>query len=65
MRILWAVDSDDVLGCVKEKPSTPDDKKMYPVQRYGVVANSIGFLVNAQDATVAGPMASKCCNNCC
>lgn len=49
-----------MLGCVEEKPSTPDDKKMYPVQRYGVVANSIGFLVNAQDATVwRGPMASK------
>ena len=27
-----------MLGCMDERPSTPDDKKMYPVKRYGVVA---------------------------
>lgn len=49
-----------MLGATEEKPASPDGKKMLPVNRFGICANSIGFLVDAKDATVwRGPMASK------
>ncbi|WP_344954537.1 iron-sulfur cluster carrier protein ApbC [Zobellella aerophila] len=49
-----------MLGVADAKPHSDDGKTMAPIQAHGLVANSIGFLVGANDATVwRGPMASK------
>ncbi|MGB5856137.1 MAG: iron-sulfur cluster carrier protein ApbC, partial [Oceanisphaera sp.] len=49
-----------MLGVAQSKPASDDGKTMAPVSAHGIVANSIGFLVKAGDATVwRGPMASK------
>ncbi|WP_419148336.1 iron-sulfur cluster carrier protein ApbC [Pseudoalteromonas 'SMAR'] len=42
------------------KPQAKDDKTLLPIERHGIKAMSIGFLVAAEDATVwRGPMASQ------
>jgi ATP-binding protein involved in chromosome partitioning len=49
-----------MLGVSNAKPESDDGKTMAPVVAHGIKANSIGFLVGAEDATVwRGPMASK------
>ncbi len=49
-----------MLGCTRERPSSNDGKQMQPISVYGIVCNSIGFLVPESEATVwRGPMASK------
>ncbi|MDC8830662.1 iron-sulfur cluster carrier protein ApbC [Alteromonas gilva] len=49
-----------MLGNTSERPSTTDNKHMQPLEAHGLVANSIGYLVPADDAAVwRGPMASK------
>jgi ATP-binding protein involved in chromosome partitioning len=49
-----------MLGNTDAKPSSKDNKKVEPMQAFGVVASSIGYFVPADDATVwRGPMASK------
>jgi len=49
-----------MLGNVGERPATADNKHMQPLQAHGMVANSIGYLVPAEDAAIwRGPMASK------
>ncbi|MDO6525502.1 iron-sulfur cluster carrier protein ApbC [Motilimonas sp. 1_MG-2023] len=49
-----------MLGQSEAKPESHDGKTMLPIKAHGVVANSIGFLVDKNDATVwRGPMASK------
>ncbi|WP_417615195.1 iron-sulfur cluster carrier protein ApbC [Oceanisphaera sp.] len=49
-----------MLGVTQAKPASDDGKTMAPIAAHGIVANSIGFLVGANDATVwRGPMASK------
>ena len=49
-----------MLGNTGERPATADNKHMQPLQAHGLVANSIGYLVPAEDAAVwRGPMASK------
>ncbi|MFC7003636.1 iron-sulfur cluster carrier protein ApbC [Bowmanella sp. JS7-9] len=49
-----------MLGNAGQYPTSPDDKHMHPNQAHGLVANSIGYLVEADKATVwRGPMASK------
>jgi ATP-binding protein involved in chromosome partitioning len=49
-----------MLGAQHSEPQTHDGKLMEPVSRYGIVSNSIGYLVPADNATVwRGPMASK------
>ncbi|WP_188628932.1 iron-sulfur cluster carrier protein ApbC [Oceanisphaera marina] len=49
-----------MLGVTQATPASDDGKTMSPVAAHGIVANSIGFLVGADDATVwRGPMASK------
>ncbi|WMC12274.1 iron-sulfur cluster carrier protein ApbC [Oceanimonas pelagia] len=49
-----------MLGVAGERPASDDGKTMLPVEAHGIKANSIGFLVGADDATVwRGPMASK------
>ncbi|ART79370.1 iron-sulfur cluster carrier protein ApbC [Oceanisphaera avium] len=48
-----------MLGMMGARPVN-DGKTMVPIQAHGLLANSIGFLVNEQDATIwRGPMASK------
>ncbi len=49
-----------MMGTVKERPSSRDGKLMEPVMACGLKSNSIGYLVDEQDATIwRGPMASK------
>jgi len=52
-----------MLGIADEKPSSSDGKLMTPLEVNGLSAMSIGFLVDASDATVwRGPMASGAFN---
>ncbi|PSJ47794.1 iron-sulfur cluster carrier protein ApbC [Zobellella endophytica] len=49
-----------MLGVADARPESDDGKTMSPIEAYGLKANSIGFLVGADDATIwRGPMASK------
>lgn len=49
-----------MLGTEKEQPVTPDNKHMSPIMAYGLASNSIGYLVEPDNAMVwRGPMASK------
>ncbi|MCE2570315.1 iron-sulfur cluster carrier protein ApbC [Motilimonas eburnea] len=49
-----------MLGQQDTRPQSIDGKTMTPISAHGLVANSIGFLVPKDDATVwRGPMASK------
>ena len=49
-----------MLGVMGAKPASDDGKTMAPISAHGLLANSIGFLVSAEDATIwRGPMASK------
>ncbi|MCU7555901.1 iron-sulfur cluster carrier protein ApbC [Alteromonas sp. ASW11-19] len=49
-----------MLGNPDASPSSSDNKHMQPLEAYGIVANSIGYLVPQEDAAVwRGPMASR------
>jgi len=49
-----------MLGTVGQHPDSPDGKAMLPVAAHGLVANSIGYLIDSQEAAIwRGPMASK------
>ncbi|AWL11543.1 Iron-sulfur cluster carrier protein [Saliniradius amylolyticus] len=49
-----------MLGNEGQSPQTQDDKTMQPMESLGLKANSIGYLVPPDDATVwRGPMASR------
>ncbi|NKC18429.1 iron-sulfur cluster carrier protein ApbC [Pseudoalteromonas sp. S4498] len=49
-----------LLALEDEKPQAKDDKTLLPIEKSGIKAMSIGFLVPAEDATVwRGPMASQ------
>lgn len=49
-----------MLGTQNEHPMTPDNKHMTPITAYGLATNSIGYLVEQDNAMVwRGPMASK------
>ncbi|WP_232848720.1 iron-sulfur cluster carrier protein ApbC [Bowmanella yangjiangensis] len=49
-----------MLGNAGEHPESSDNRHMQPLRAHGLVANSIGYLVPADDAAVwRGPMASK------
>lgn len=49
-----------MLGNPDARPQSNDNKTMTPIDAYGVVANSIGYLVPPDDAAVwRGPMASR------
>ncbi|WP_245879930.1 iron-sulfur cluster carrier protein ApbC [Vibrio gangliei] len=52
-----------MLGTKGKKPEVRDNKWMLPVQAHGLYTNSIGYLIDDQDAAVwRGPMASKALN---
>lgn len=49
-----------MLGTEQEKPDVHDNKWMQPIQAHGLYSNSIGYLVDKQEAAIwRGPMASK------
>lgn len=49
-----------MLGNPDEHPGSEDQKHMYPLECHGLVANSVGYLVPADNATIwRGPMASR------
>lgn len=49
-----------MLGTQGEKPGVRDNKWMIPVEAHGLYTNSIGYLIDDQDAAIwRGPMASK------
>lgn len=49
-----------MLGNPDTHPSSSDNKHMQPPEAWGIVANSIGYLVGQEDAAVwRGPMASR------
>lgn len=41
-----------MLGCQDQRPTSPDDKHMSPIKAFDILANSIGFLVPPENATV-------------
>ncbi|MFT7312819.1 MAG: ATP-binding protein involved in chromosome partitioning, partial [Paraglaciecola sp.] len=48
-----------MLGNPNAQPSSEDQQNMFPVEAFGLVANSIGYLVPPENATIwRGPMAS-------
>lgn len=52
-----------MLGLEEERVTSPDGKQMRPLEINGISANSIGFLMDKNDATVwRGPMASRAFN---
>ncbi|AKD37816.1 antiporter inner membrane protein [Pasteurella multocida subsp. multocida OH4807] len=49
-----------MLGVADQRPTSPDNKHITPIQSHGLLANSIGFLMEADSATIwRGPMASS------
>ncbi|PJG83181.1 iron-sulfur cluster carrier protein ApbC [Caviibacterium pharyngocola] len=49
-----------MLGAADQRPTSPDNKHINPIHAHGLVANSIGFLMDADSATIwRGPMASS------
>lgn len=49
-----------MLGTQKQAPGVVEQKWMQPIEAYGLYTNSIGYLINDEDAAIwRGPMASK------
>ncbi|WP_233134185.1 iron-sulfur cluster carrier protein ApbC [Aggregatibacter actinomycetemcomitans] len=49
-----------MLGAPHQHPTSPDNKHITPIQAHGLYANSIGFLMDEDNATIwRGPMASS------
>ncbi len=49
-----------MMGMQGQRPTSLDGKVMEPLSKYGIKVNSIGFLINPEDAAVwRGPMASS------
>ncbi|MBN8447220.1 MAG: iron-sulfur cluster carrier protein ApbC [Gammaproteobacteria bacterium] len=49
-----------MFGALSEKAQSPDNKHMQPLHKFGIYMQSIGFLVDPEQATVwRGPMASQ------
>ena len=49
-----------MLGAADQRPTSPDNKHISPIIAHGLNANSIGFLMEADNATIwRGPMASS------
>jgi len=55
-----------MLGNKTDKPEFVGDKKMNPIERFGLQVNSLGYLTEPDDATVwRGPMASRALEQLC
>ncbi|QIW16476.1 Fe-S-binding ATPase [Pasteurellaceae bacterium RH1A] len=49
-----------MLGAAHQRPTSPDNKHISPVLAHGLQSNSIGYLMDADNATIwRGPMASS------
>ncbi|WP_044470639.1 iron-sulfur cluster carrier protein ApbC [Mannheimia massilioguelmaensis] len=49
-----------MLGAAAQRPTSPDNQHISPIEAHGLFANSIGFLMDEENATVwRGPMASS------
>lgn len=49
-----------MLGAQDQRPTSPDNKHIKPVSVYGLQSNSIGYLMEPENATIwRGPMASS------
>ena len=49
-----------MLGAPHQRPTSPDNQHITPIKAYGLSANSIGFLMDEDNATIwRGPMASS------
>ena len=49
-----------MLGAKDQRPTSPDNKHITPVEVYGIQSNSIGYLMSEDSATIwRGPMASS------
>lgn len=49
-----------MLGEPQSRATSPDEKHLNPLQKYGIALQSIGFLIDPENATVwRGPMASQ------
>ncbi len=52
-----------MLGLTGQRPTSPDGKKIVPLRSHGLVAMSIGFLVDAEQPTIwRGPMVTSALN---
>ncbi|TDQ59696.1 ATP-binding protein involved in chromosome partitioning [Mesocricetibacter intestinalis] len=52
-----------MLGAADQRPTSPDNQHITPIHAHGLFANSIGFLMDADSATIwRGPMASSALN---
>ncbi|WP_439242889.1 iron-sulfur cluster carrier protein ApbC [Lonepinella sp. BR2474] len=52
-----------MLGVPHQRPTSPDNKHMQPIQAYDLQTNSIGYLMAEDNATIwRGPMASSALN---
>lgn len=55
-----------MLGNKQAQPEFTEDKKMQPIERFGLQVNSLGYLTDEDDATVwRGPMASRALEQLC
>ena len=53
---IWGPSAPIMMG-TNEKPVAAGDKKIFPIEKYGLKMMSIGFLVNEEDAVIwRGPM---------
>ena len=49
-----------MLGAPHQRPTSPDNQHITPIEAHGLYANSIGFLMDEDNATIwRGPMASS------
>lgn len=49
-----------MLGATDQRPSSPDNQHIIPIEAHGIASNSIGYLMDADSATIwRGPMASS------
>ena len=49
-----------MLGAADQRPISPDNKHITPIEAHGLYSNSIGYLMDANNATIwRGPMASS------
>lgn len=49
-----------MLGAANQRPTSPDNKHITPIEAHGLFSNSIGYLMEPDNATIwRGPMASS------
>lgn len=52
-----------MLGAADQRPTSPDNQHIIPIEAHGITSNSIGYLMEPDNATIwRGPMASSALN---